>query len=798
MKLRVACVTVGFLSLLLSIAAQSTSSAASAQVPPLIQFSNVATDQGGNSLSGVVSITFSLYAAQRGGEPLWTETQTNIQLEPNGHYSVQLGITKPNGVPTALFATGEARWLGVRIAEQAEQPRVLLVSVPYALKAGDAATIGGLPPSAFMLASPTNATVPAYAAATATDQTVPPPDATDVTTTGGTINYLPLFNGTATILDSVIFQSATSPFKIGINTATPASTLDVKGASTVRGLLSLPAAGTATSTKAFNSQALRLTASAFNTGTGTAVTQDLQWQAEPVGNNSGNTSGKMNLLYATGSNTPAETGLSIASNGAITATSFSGNGSELTNVTASNSSELGGLAPSAYAQLAAASNPFTGSVSAANLTATGTATAATVTGGAVNATTSFDLGGTPFAFGSGTGGNKNAYFGFAGNMNSTNTGRSNTGVGVQALQANTTGRYNAATGQFALGDNTTGNFNTASGSGALDVNTTGSFNTATGFNALGVNCEAARCSGTEGSYNTAVGYSALTANSTGSYNTSLGYDAGSDSAQTGLTNATAIGAYADVAKSNSLVLGSISGVNGAPAGTFVGIGTTAPNSLLTAVGSETSANGFGAALQVSNSAAGGGNWYFRAGATGTSTPAGGFSIADDDTYALEIEANGNVGILTDIDNPPDMALSVNGNADKAGGGSWATFSDRRLKTLNGSFSSGLDQILKINPVRYRYKEKNALGIRDHDEHVGLVAQDVQKVIPEAVTQNSKGYLLVNNDPIIWSMLNAIKEQQREIRALRSELRTTRRSLQKVQAQVAGTKTSLAATSRPGE
>ena len=105
-------------------------------VPPLIPFSNVATDEGGNSLSGVVSLTFSLYAAQQGGEPLWTETQNNVQLDPTGHYSVQLGITKPNGVPTTLFTTGEARWLGVRIAEQGEQPRVLLLSVPYAMKAG--------------------------------------------------------------------------------------------------------------------------------------------------------------------------------------------------------------------------------------------------------------------------------------------------------------------------------------------------------------------------------------------------------------------------------------------------------------------------------------------------------------------------------------------------------------------------------------------------------------------------------------------------------------------------------------
>jgi hypothetical protein len=56
-----------------------------------------------------------------------------------------------------------------------------------------------------------------------------------------------------------------------------------------------------------------------------------------------------------------------------------------------------------------------------------------------------------------------------------------------------------------------------------------------------------------------------------------------------------------------------------------------------------------------------------------------------------------------------------------------------------------------------------MGIREYDEHVGLVAEDVQKVIPEAVTENSKGYLLVNNDPIIWAMLNAIREQQQQIK-----------------------------------
>src|SRR5208337_4017357 len=170
---------------------------------------------------------------------------------------------------------------------------------------------------------------------------------------------------------------------------------------------------------------------------------------------------------------------------------------------------------------------------------------------------------------------------------------------------------------------------------------------------------------------------------------------------------------------------------------------------------------------------------------------------------MTINSSGHVGIGT---TSADNTLSVNGSADKPGGGSWGTFSDGRLKTVKGNFTGGLSQVMKIQPIHYRYKPDNAMGIRDTDEHIGVVAQEVQKVIPEAVTENSKGYLLVNNDPIIWTMLNAIKEQQREfqqqqavlrtqaaaIRNLKSELRATRQSLQKVQAQVARTQPALVA------
>lgn len=131
---------------------------------------------------------------------------------------------------------------------------------------------------------------------------------------------------------------------------------------------------------------------------------------------------------------------------------------------------------------------------------------------------------------------------------------------------------------------------------------------------------------------------------------------------------------------------------------------------------------------------------------------------------------GNVGIGTSA---PTDTLSVNGTASKTGGGSWAVFSDERLKTIRGRFSSGLKAVMQLQPLRYGYKVNNALGLKSDGEHVGFGAQAVQKVIPEAVTMTSEGYLQVNNDPILWTMLNAIKEQQKEIENLKGQVRQMR-------------------------
>ncbi|WP_412474445.1 tail fiber domain-containing protein [Halobacteriovorax sp. YZS-2-1] len=107
-------------------------------------------------------------------------------------------------------------------------------------------------------------------------------------------------------------------------------------------------------------------------------------------------------------------------------------------------------------------------------------------------------------------------------------------------------------------------------------------------------------------------------------------------------------------------------------------------------------------------------------------------------------------------------LVVNGTAAKPGGGSWATYSDERLKDLTGEYSHGLDEIMNLNTVKYRYKENNALGILNEREHSGFIAQDVQKVIPEAVRKTTDDFLTVDNDPIFLALINATKEQQEQI------------------------------------
>ena len=363
--------------------AQSSPSRTSTPVPAMVKFSGTVKAASG----GLVGLTFALYKDQQGGAPLWLETQ-NASVDATGHYTVQLGATLPNGLPTELFASGEARWLGVQPEGQAEQPRVLLLSVPYALKAADAETLGGLPLSAFVLSAPSAANSTSGTSAASTPAALPPNPAV---TGKGTINFIPLWDTASDIVSSVVSQSGTgATAKIGINTGTPATTLDVNGAGTIRGTLILPSTAPATSTGGKTSQPLSLASSAFNSSTKAAVNQTFRLQTEPVGNNTATPSGKLSLLFASGTNAVAETGFSIASNGRITfapGQAFPGAGT-ITGVTAGAGLTGGGTTGSVTLKIdttkvpqLGAANIFTANQSVhGNLSSTGSISAATFSG----------------------------------------------------------------------------------------------------------------------------------------------------------------------------------------------------------------------------------------------------------------------------------------------------------------------------------------------------------------------------------------------------------------------------------
>ena len=148
-----------------------------------------------------------------------------------------------------------------------------------------------------------------------------------------------------------------------------------------------------------------------------------------------------------------------------------------------------------------------------------------------------------------------------------NTSFYNTFSGSLAGSSNTTGNSNSFFGQTSGLSNSTGDHNSFFGRTTGSFNTTGSSNSFYGRSAAYAN--------TTGNYNTAIGNSSLTSITTGTWSTALGYNA---NVNTGAqTNATAIGAFARVDCDNCLVLGSVSGINGAPSGVNVGIGTTNPH-----------------------------------------------------------------------------------------------------------------------------------------------------------------------------------------------------------------------------
>ena len=387
-----------------------------------------------------------------------------------------------------------------------------------------------------------------------------------------------------------------------------------------------------------------------------------------------------------------------------------------------------------------------------------------------------------------TSGGENSFFGMgAGKANTSGSG--NSFFGRHTGIANTTGRGNSFFGSDTGIANTNGSINSFFGEAAGLNNTTGGGNSFFGFrngfyNTAGIDNSffgnAAGEYNTTGRDNSFFGRSAGNTNKTGSQNTYLGaYSDGLD----GLANATAVGYLAYVTQSNSLVLGSIKGLNFATADTNVGIGTSAPPVRLTV---QTPTSNYGivhtdGSITVGTFVGGAGN----GGYIGTKSSHPLHLFANDGPASLTIDTAGRVRVVN-LGSAGVTQLCRNASNQIS-----ACSSSLRYKTNVAPFSSGLGLVRRLRPITFDWREG---GARD----LGLGAEDVARVEPLLATYNEKGEVEgVKYDRVAVVLVNAVREQQAQLERQRDEIARQREEIRRLAAAVEGLKRLAGANRRGG-
>ena len=142
---------------------------------------------------------------------------------------------------------------------------------------------------------------------------------------------------------------------------------------------------------------------------------------------------------------------------------------------------------------------------------------------------------------------------------------------------------------------------------------------------------------------------------------------------------------------------------------------------------------------------------------------------------MRITPGGFVGI--GVSSPSfQLQLSLN-SAAKPGSNTWSVLSDRRVKTNIKDYKTGLEAILKIEPKLYDYNGK--AGFEKLKNNVGVIAQDVQKIMPETITiykaklnkDDKEDTELLNFDShaVTFALINSIKELKAEIEQLKKQI-----------------------------
>jgi len=153
----------------------------------------------------------------------------------------------------------------------------------------------------------------------------------------------------------------------------------------------------------------------------------------------------------------------------------------------------------------------------------------------------------------------------------------------------------------------------------------------------------------------------------------------------------------------------------------------------------------------------------------------GAGIGFSDTWFISHKTSGNLEIGKGLGSSTKLTIFDSGNLKITGTGtanSWQTPSDFRFKKNIKPLLQGLEKINQIKGVQYRYKNDHFSGYDFPDkDQIGFIAQDIGKILPEVVSQDKEGYQSVDYSKVVPVLVEAIKELNRKVEKLESQLKS---------------------------
>lgn len=305
--------------------------------------------------------------------------------------------------------------------------------------------------------------------------------------------------------------------------------------------------------------------------------------------------------------------------------------------------------------------------------------------------------------------------------------------GVSQFRVSKGGRITAQTLTLGLGGQTTVADNTALGFQALNsASLTGSNNVGVGYRAL--------LNNTTGSENGAIGRGALQSNTTGSSNISVGVDA----------------LFSNTTGGSNIAMGTYALLSNTTGGSNSALGRDALRA------NTTGGDNTGVGEQAGD--------VITTGARNTIVGAN-----SDPSAATGIDQTVIGEGLTGKGNDTFFCGGTNGAYNEKNVTTWETTSDARIKKDIADFAGGLEVIkqVRVRTFQYRTPEEitelsQSAAIRQPGVQIGVIAQELQAVLPQCVTENSTGVLSVNTDPLVWYVINAVQQLSAEVKALKGK------------------------------